>query len=276
LYKKLVSEVVDFNLGRTNVISPEAASQIVPTKTWAAIMHAAASPSPQFATRLALYKEMLDFANKQKGKVSKEMLTQIQDLGQSLYDEALPPTPEGAPVPEGESGVSNFISSALGRMVGLATGTTADEITLSGRPLRPELREVLRFGLKGAGKIPGSPLAVFSVLEGSLSTLDKVYKKVLPLITTEPNKPPVVQPTVGALSAPEASAIPPEVKTKLQGLVQAYRNAGGTPEEAAAIESELLAVMKSGDEQAQKEYMQALLDDINSMKASGGLLEPRE
>lgn len=261
LARQYADELMKFAMGEQDVVSPEAITQMVPLAKWSAILKASAEPSPEFTKRLALYKEMLDYANKSKGKVPKETLQQIQDLGQSLYDEALPPTKGEAAALQGES----FAAGALGKMLGFFVGTPEQGISLNGRPLKPELQQTLDLVAKGMRAT--SPLGAGKLIgEATLGLLDKAYQKVLPLISTEPTKPPVIPPTLGALSSPEASSIPPDAKSKLQGLVAAYRAAGATDEEASGMEDELLQIIKSGDEKAQKEYIQAVLEDIADLK----------
>jgi len=263
LAKQYAEELTNFAMGEQNTVSPDAITQMVPLSKWAAILKASAEPSPEFGRRLAVYKEMLDFANKQKGKVSKEMLEQIQTLGQSLYDEVLPPVEGGEPAVEGEGG---FLSNAFSKLIGLAIGGPAEgNITINGQPLKPELQNAIK-SLNRAGRATSPLGAAREIGEAGLKALDRAYQKVLPLITKEPAKAPVIQPTLGALSSPEASEIPSDTKSKLQGLVAAYRAAGASDEEASGMEAELLEVINSGDEKAQQEYIDAVLEDIDELK----------
>lgn len=365
LARKYAEELTDYAMGRQNVVSPEAITQMVPLSKWGAILKASAEPSPEFQKRLVVARELLDYVNKQKGKVPKETLEQVQTLLQSLYDEALPPAPEGEQTAE----APGFFSSAISSMLGILTSGPGDvsQVSLSGRPLKPEVQDVLN-KVTRAGKYAVGQATGVGALEGTLKLLNDAYNKVLPLITTAApgevsgllergnidlyNRPSVPNPqggtstvystsfniggkevlvprvsedgkrilspqealeqykqtgkhlgifdtaenatkyaqqlhndyaagkfgtgrTFGALSGPEASQFSPEQKQKLQGLVAAYRAASGSPEEAAAIESELIQVMKSGDVKAQQEYIQALLDDIKALKETGQL-EPRQ
>lgn len=304
-FKKLVGEVVDFNLGRTNLISPDAASEILPTQTWARVMQAASAPPPAFAGLLSVYKEELDTFNKMKGKVPPEMLQRLQENGQRLNEMLQPPITDiwlvdkatGKRVlAKDENEARTFLAAnpsfspeelapteaagvgPLGAMLGLALGREPGTLILEGRPLKPEIQKAWEKTVKrtqaAVGSLPGFQYATQA--NKAMEQLQKSYQAILPLITADQAKPPTVAPTLGALSSPEAAkTLPPEAVEKMRGLVAAYRKVGGTDAEAAAIESEFLEAFKKGGDEGLRDYIAALSSDIRALQETGSF-EPQE
>lgn len=269
-FRAAMQEVFEVASDQRLFLSPEASAALIPTSKLAAIAKAAGEPPPGFTQDLEVLKVLIDVASLGK-KPSPESLTFLTTKTQEFLNKyPMMQSTVGLPTAEGE-GVA--LPGPLSVALNLATGETGG-ITLSGRPLKPEIAKALSLALRAGGKLV-PVLRDVQALEGSLKTLQSAYQKILPLITTETGKPPKLAPTLGALSSPEAVSIPPEAKQQLQGLVQAYRAAGGTPEEAAAIEQDIATVFLQGDEAQIKTAIEALSEMIEEKKVESRLMPKR-
>lgn len=249
------------------VLSPSVLRKIIPTSKYAALLAASAKINPVLEAKMEFNRDLLRHVNDMKGEVPKETLELLQQNILAVQEELYPAPPSDAAAlaaPEGRGAVAAGLEWLFDRAVG-----RVPQISLSGRPLRPELQKLVediagRFSLAGVAKAtfgPGLRLA-----EPGLKALEAAYKKVLPLITTEPAKPPVIAPTLGALSDPQLP-VPEQARQQLRGLVAAYRAAGATPDEAAELEQDLSIVIREGDEAAITEMLEAILAEIEEKKA---------
>jgi hypothetical protein len=273
LASKYVSELVQFGLGNSDVVSPEALTQMVPTEKWAQIFKASATPSPQLQLKMDMWKHLAGVAEKQGDKMDPELLKMLQqytvEIDQELHPDQGGVAPQEAPAGAGPSRVGSLLKSGAMTFGGRPGMSVEPLVTaLLGHAPAPEFLQAL--GITSPNK----------AIQGSI---DKAVGQLGPeLLSPRKSLGPLSDPAlfdsgVATGTGPKAGQfndnilrgqLPKDSLEKLKGIVGAYQKAGASADDAAKMEQDLVDALKSGDPAIFDEMVTAAVEDVQAQKAA--------